>query len=170
MHRQLSDQNAFTLIEVIVSLVLLGILATIVGIGLVQVTKGYVFSKENSASAQKVQIAMTRIVKELGAATVITAATEHSVSYARAGMSTATIMLTGNLVQISGTYLPATNLPATTLLDKVTDLTLTYFDAAGAAPATTAEIRRIDITLTVTGASGVSSTVNNRVNILESYW
>ena len=55
----------FVLIEVIVSLLLLGIIATFSSFFLVSGIEGYLFSKEAAESAFKAQIAMDRISLEL---------------------------------------------------------------------------------------------------------
>ena len=177
--KRLSNEKAVTLIEVIVSLVLAGIMAAVVGLGLVKITQSYVFAKQNSETVQKAQIAMTRIVKELGAAepqtgaAAITAAGPTSVSYTRRdpiGSSTFisnTISISGGLVQMSG------NASGTLINNVVTNSSsFAYFDAAGttlSAPVTVAKIRRIDVTLNVTGAGNQTSTFKNSVWINESY-
>ncbi len=110
----LPEEKAFTLIEVIVCLLLAGIMAALVGFGFVHVTEGYFFAKQNSETVQKAQIAMTRIVKELGAAesqnstaAAITAASAMTVTYTRLatrGSSTFisnTISIADGLVQMS---------------------------------------------------------------------
>lgn len=161
MNRHPSNEKGFTLIEMIVSLILIGIISAVAGIGLVQISEGYVFAKRNAETIQKVQIAMTRIVKELGAATAVTTPTATSVSCTRPpGPVTNAIALSGSGIQINGT----------TLIDNVTAFNLAYFDAAGATTATAANIRRIDITFTVTDADNHATTLTNSVNILESYW
>lgn len=63
--RSLKVQRGFTLIEVIVTLVLVGILAAIGGMGIVQAVKGYMVVKQNSVATQKAQLAMSRITREL---------------------------------------------------------------------------------------------------------
>jgi prepilin-type N-terminal cleavage/methylation domain-containing protein len=57
--------NGFTLIEIIASLTIVGIIASAVGTGLVTFIDAYSIGKENSSIAQKVQIAMNHIVSEL---------------------------------------------------------------------------------------------------------
>jgi prepilin-type N-terminal cleavage/methylation domain-containing protein len=59
------DTRGFTLIEVIASLVLLGIIAVMAGLGIVQITKQYVFAQKAGETAQVAQVAMARMVKEL---------------------------------------------------------------------------------------------------------
>jgi len=159
-----SHPKGFTLVEMIVSLLLIGILVAIVGMGLTQIAGGYVFSRGNVDTVQKAQIALTRIAKELNAATSLApspaAAVTSSVTCTRTGPVTIAIALAGDTVQINGAI----------LIDKVTAFTLSYFDAAGAATATAANIRRIDIALTVAGADNSSSSFRDTVSISESYW
>jgi prepilin-type N-terminal cleavage/methylation domain-containing protein len=170
---RLSNEKAFTLIEVIVSLVLAGIMAAIVGLGLVKITQGYVFAKQNSETVQKAQIAMTRIVKELGAATSISAATlptPTSVTYTRPVSVTNTISISGGLVQMSGT------ISGTIINNVVTTGSFSkfeYFNATGSSvtpsATTVPTIRRIDVTLRITGANNQTSDFTNSVWINESY-
>ncbi|MCG6535326.1 MAG: prepilin-type N-terminal cleavage/methylation domain-containing protein [Syntrophales bacterium LBB04] len=162
----LRQQDGFTLIEIIVSILLIGILSAIAGMGLVQVGKGYVLSKQNSETVQKLQIAMARMVKELGAATTIASATATSVTYTRPGPVTNTIAYAGNTIQIAGN----------TLIDNVTAFSMAYYDAPDSNAALSlpvaapAKIRQVVITLTVSGANNQASTLVNRINVLETYW
>jgi prepilin-type N-terminal cleavage/methylation domain-containing protein len=180
--RRLCNEKAFTLIEVIVSLVLVGIMAAVAGLGLVKITQGYVFAKQNSENLQKAQVAMTRIVKELGAAesqsgaAAITAAGPTSVSYTRRepiGSST----FISNTISISGgyVYLNLNQAGNAILLNNVVpgSSSFAYFDSAGnalSAPvAVPAKIRRIDVSLTVTDANNQTSNFTNSVWVNESY-
>lgn len=187
MYRRMLNEKAFTLLEVIISLVLIGILAAIAGMGLVKITEGYVFSKKNAETVQKAQIAMARIVKELGAAekasaaaTAITTAGTNSVTYTRRESSGSTTFITNTItfsnpnitVQVGSGGTP------TILIDNVTDnvtgFPLAYFDAAGGTlsvpVAVPSNIRRIDIALTVIGANNQSlPSFTNNVYIQESY-
>jgi prepilin-type N-terminal cleavage/methylation domain-containing protein len=162
-----ANNPGFTLIEVIVSMTLISIFGAIAGMGLAEIAKGYVFAKQNAETVQKAQIAMTRIVKELAAATSINSTTSTSVSYTRPTSATDltpvtnSIALSGSTVQITGTV-PA--FPASVLIDNVTAFTLTPDNA------TLASIRRIDITLSVTGADNAASSFTNSVSVQESYW
>ena len=65
IHRLLSQIRGFTLIELIASLVLLGLLTSIFGMGLVAAMKSHEFSRANVQMAQKGQLAMARITWEL---------------------------------------------------------------------------------------------------------
>jgi prepilin-type N-terminal cleavage/methylation domain-containing protein len=57
--------TGFTLLEIIVSLVLLALLTAIFGMGLVAAVRSHEFSRANVVLAQKSQLAMTRIQREL---------------------------------------------------------------------------------------------------------
>lgn len=166
INRHIPNEKAFTLIEVIVSLVLVGIMAVIAGMGLIKIAEGYVFAKQNAETVQKAQIAMARIVKELSATATINSTTPSpiSVTYTRPGA-------VGNIITFSVPYITIGNSGAQArLIDNVTNFTLAYFDAAGgSSPASAADIRRIDITLTVGGANNTPILFSNTVFIKESY-
>lgn len=154
----MSNEKAFTLIEVIVSLVLIGIMAAIAGMGLMKIAEGYVFAKQNAETAQKAQIAMTRIVKELSAASAITAVDATSVTYTRPGPVNNILTLSGGLVQISGTTL--TNNVDTALSS------FRYYNGSGTETTDLPTIRRIDIKLMLLGAN---NPFNDTVFVQGSY-
>ena len=167
MRIRMLNEKAFTLIEVIVCLVLIGIMAAIAGMGLVRIAEGYVFAKQNAETVQKAQIAMARIVKELSSVTTISTATSSSIAYTRPGPVNNTLSIAGGQVQISiGTTGILMN-------NVVTDSSLfTYYDAAGApiaspTAATVSTIRRIAIALTVNGANNTSISFNHNVFMQE---
>lgn len=58
-------ESGFTLIELIVSLVIFGLMFTLAGMGIVMAAKGYVATKENAHMAQKAQAAMARLNREI---------------------------------------------------------------------------------------------------------
>lgn len=63
--RRMGKPSGFTLIEIMVTLVIVGILATVAGTALVAGINGYLSAKENDAMAQKSQLAMARLSREL---------------------------------------------------------------------------------------------------------
>jgi prepilin-type N-terminal cleavage/methylation domain-containing protein len=65
MKRRSRQAAGFTLLEIVVSLVLVGILAAIAGMGLVSGIKGYFFTRENAQLTQKAHLAMSRLTREL---------------------------------------------------------------------------------------------------------
>jgi prepilin-type N-terminal cleavage/methylation domain-containing protein len=54
----------FTLIEIMVSLVLVGLIASIAGTSVVTATRSYLFARENNAITQKAQLALNRLSRE----------------------------------------------------------------------------------------------------------
>lgn len=159
------NKKGFTLIEVVTSMVLIGILALVAGFGLVKVSQGYLFARQNSETVQKAQIAMARIVKELNAATQISpSSTADSITYTRPGAINNTIKISENRLQMSGT-----------IQGMLTDAIVAggsefqYYDAQGnpinPSGTTDVDIRRVDITLSVRGAGGHISEFKNSVSI-----
>jgi len=69
--RHLGNSGGFTFIEVLLSLVLMAILASIFGMGLVAAMEGYDFSRANTNVSQKGQLAMARVMRELSELTDI---------------------------------------------------------------------------------------------------
>ena len=69
----MKNENGFTLIEIIISLVIVGLMVSIVGILMVTGVQEYVFSKENVAVSQKTSIALKRLERELRGLTAIDA-------------------------------------------------------------------------------------------------
>ena len=63
--RKIRSESGFTLIEAIVSLILVGIMAAVAGMGVIYIVQGFVFTRANAATLQKGQIAMSRITLEL---------------------------------------------------------------------------------------------------------
>jgi len=163
------NNRGFTLIEMIVSFVLISIMAAVAGFGFIKIAEGYVFAKQNAETMQKVQMAMSRMSKELGALTAISSADPqvgNTISYTRLpGPVTNTITLSGNTITIA---INGGN--AATLIDQVTAFNLAYSNAAGTATTNAADIRQINIALTVTGANNQQLAFTNQVQILESYW
>ena len=74
-------QCGFTLIEMIASLAIVAILAAIAGIGLVQITEGFVLSRTGAEMAQKVQLAMARMEKEFDHITDVSAGSSLSIRF-----------------------------------------------------------------------------------------
>ncbi|WP_028571474.1 PilW family protein [Desulfonatronum lacustre] len=60
-----SQPSGFTLIEIIVTILLLGIVATFGGFLLVNAVRSYTFAQDNAHLSQKAQVAMTRVMREL---------------------------------------------------------------------------------------------------------
>ncbi|MDF1593779.1 MAG: prepilin-type N-terminal cleavage/methylation domain-containing protein [Desulfobacterales bacterium] len=68
-----NPESGFTLIEIIASMVIFALMFTLAGMGIVMAAKGYVITKENAHMAQKAQLAMARINREMMEITTIAA-------------------------------------------------------------------------------------------------
>lgn len=127
--RKLNNECGFTLIELIASLVIVGIIAAMAGFGIVNGVQAYLFARENAPTAQKAQIAMTHLSRELSELSNITAVTGSSIVYSTSKGDFA-IGYAGNSIRIiSGTTLPT----ATTgdpLIDNISSFTLTLYKGA----------------------------------------
>jgi len=61
----MNNESGFTLIEIIVSLVILGLVVSTIGVLMIAGVRAYVITRENVSASQKAQLAMTRISREL---------------------------------------------------------------------------------------------------------
>lgn len=61
----MKNKAGFTLIEIMVSLVLVGLIASIAGTSVITATRSYIFARENSAITQKAQLALNRLNREM---------------------------------------------------------------------------------------------------------
>ena len=73
----------FTLIEVIAVLVIMGILAVGLSMGLIQGVQQYLFASEATQLSQKTQLAMARIKKELTDVTTVSSISGTHIEYSR---------------------------------------------------------------------------------------
>lgn len=73
--------SGFTLLEIIVSIALLGLLTAIFGMGLVAAVQSHEFSRTNADLIQKAQLAMTRIQRELMESTRVDGITDDQTTY-----------------------------------------------------------------------------------------
>jgi prepilin-type N-terminal cleavage/methylation domain-containing protein len=177
MRKRALNQNGFTLIEIIVSLLLVGIVAAVVGLASVNMVDSFLFAKTNAATLQKGQIAIARIQKELNnIKTVYVSATNGSqikfTSYKDAGAVDHTICLGGSTTcGTSGTNLL---LDGIVLTDKVSSFSLAYYSnytgsgpqpiwlTTGTSPKTNLT-QIIEINFVITGWQNTTSALNARV-------
>ncbi len=169
MIRSIGGNKGFTLIEMIVVLILVGIIAAAAGLGMVQAVQGMVFTKMNAVTVQKGQLAMTKLVKEFNNISAVdpdpanTNASKITFTSYKAGVSGShTAGFAGSAV----TFGPNLALNANDIMtDQVSSFTLNYYDSYDSVGATTWQSSRriIEITLRLTGAGNVVSEFKERV-------
>ena len=96
----LQPDKGFTLIEIIVTLVLLGILATVAGFGIVEVARGYATARENERMAQSARIALLRISRELIELESVNGAGASEIAVSNADGNQVAIGLSGTTILI----------------------------------------------------------------------
>jgi len=173
----MNSESGFTLLEIVVSMVILGIMVIIAGLGIVTATKGYLFTRENAHMAQKAQLAMARLNRELTELMDVTSTTSNSIVYERPG-GQYSIAKVGDVIKIrEGSASPPDGDNGDILIDNVDSFTLTcYKIVSGTTPVawTPADdidlLYAIEISMTLTRSeSGIgdvsfSTTVNPRNN------
>ncbi len=76
---KMSNEKGFTVVEAIISLILVGILIAVAGMALVRGMQGYVFARENTVISQKARLVMARMSRELMELSAIdTSNSDHS--------------------------------------------------------------------------------------------
>jgi prepilin-type N-terminal cleavage/methylation domain-containing protein len=135
MHR-IENSKGFTLLEIIMVLILTGILAAVIGLAVVNMSKGYLSARNSASTMQKGEIAVARMIKELSNIKVVDSA---------------------NTNQTKITFTSYLN--SDTLTDSVSGFALTYYDSYNGTAQTTWTATKsiISITLTMTGAQGIPS-------------
>jgi prepilin-type N-terminal cleavage/methylation domain-containing protein len=158
VHRPTAGINGFTLLEIILSLILLGIIGAVAGMGFVSITQGFIIAKRNAETVQKGQMAITRLIEELGSISTqaVSATTQTSITYVFNG-ETHTISWDG--VNDSTLLLNGQNI----LMDHVSSLQLTYHNSYDSAAAQfSPNTRIIEMRLSLNCSSGVVKTFVNR--------
>jgi prepilin-type N-terminal cleavage/methylation domain-containing protein len=145
----------FTLIEIIATLVLVGFLGALAGMGLLQGVEGYMLARDNAHLAQKAQVAGLRLARELMELSDVSSAAATSIRYTNPTGQHG-IALVGASLKMNDGALPG---PATghILIENVTAFTLTYFKGGSAWQSGTDDIRdltAIQISLSVAHPDG----------------
>ncbi|MCA1986525.1 MAG: prepilin-type N-terminal cleavage/methylation domain-containing protein, partial [Desulfovibrio sp.] len=76
-----STQHGFTLVEMIASLVILGVVAMVGTLGMAEVMRSYVMTSDHSSMSQKTQVALARLYLELQHLAEVTASGDTSITY-----------------------------------------------------------------------------------------
>lgn len=154
----LKQEAGFTLIEIIITLVLVGILSVFAGLFMTTFLNGYFMVKNNSDTAMKAQMALDRMSIELRDVSGVSALTDNSlITYTNPSGAGRTIKFVGSNIYLST---PADNI----LIDNVQTFTLsaTYGNVYNVAAN---DVAFIDIGFTVSGYNPFSKRIFPRTRI-----
>lgn len=154
----LKREAGFTLIEVVVTLVLVGILSVFVGLFMTSFLSGYFMVKNNSETAMKAQMAIDRISMELRDVSNVTVLTDNTlITYTNPLGAGRTIKFVGSDIYLST---PSDNI----LIDHVQafQLSATYRNVYNIVAN---DIAFIDIGFTVDGYNSFNTRIFPRIRI-----
>lgn len=151
-------EHGFTLLEMIVVLILVGIMAVIAGMGIASGVNGYFFTRNNTATAQKGQLAMARLAREMNGITSASSPSGSSWTFTsvRQGVSgDHTISWSGNVLRLDNDI----------LCDQVVAFDLTFLDTFNGSGYTSwsGSRRIIEARLQLRGADNIPTTFTTRV-------
>ena len=156
------NQYGFTLIEVIASLVIIGILAMMTSVGISKIFEGYLFTKDNAKTTMRAQVVLTRLMKEFSSIDAVDSSSKTSLtySYTKNGVS-----IPNRTLSWSGTAGDPLMLGVNTLTEDVNDFELSYYPAYDDPGDDTWDGTQtmIGITLKMNGAMGVISSFSIRI-------
>ncbi len=159
MMQKLSRQKGFTLLEIIISIVVMTIIAVVAGNGLIAIVKGYTFSRKNALAVQQGQIALTRIKKEFSNIKTVTSTTATSITFTRSSDGSA------HTISWAGGSSPLL-VDGDTLIGPVTLFSLAYYDSYNSSASSySASTSIIEITLQLVGAENSPMNFTDRVNL-----
>jgi len=129
--------SGFTLLEVIVTLLIVAMLGAVAGVGIVTNAKVYVFARDNTELAQKARLALQRLTKELRERYMKDdagfSATSTSIAFNYqdgAATQARSIALVGDEIKLTNSLAPPVADDAT-LVDSVSGFTLGYLKSDG---------------------------------------
>ena len=151
--------RGFTLLEIIVSIVVIVIIGVVAGVGLVEISKGYVFSKKNALITQQGQIAMARLKKEFSNINTVISGTATSITFKRSSDgSTHTISWAGGSSPLL--------LDNDTLVTPVTSFSLNFYDFYNSTNSPySSTTSMIEMTFQLKGAENAVKNFTDRVNL-----
>ena len=75
------SNQGFTLIEIIASLIIIGVLSSLFSVGAGKLFQGFINSRDNSDTSMKAQLALTRISKELRSTDSVNSGSQTAITY-----------------------------------------------------------------------------------------
>lgn len=155
MKMKIMNEKGFTLIEIIATLVLVGVIVALAGAGVARIVEGLVFTKTTAATVQKGQVAATRLVNEFkNISSVAFGTSTTSISYYKKGVTgEQTVKKDGDNLVLSGD----------TLMDNVTGFQLRYFDSYSSTGQTSWSSSRRVIGFTIKPGGGTNTEFTTRV-------
>ncbi len=154
------NESGFTLIEMIAAIVIGGIILAVAGMWIVNVTNGFILTRQNSTTALKVQAATLRLEKEFHIITAVSSGSATQLDYTNdRGGSPAS-----HTLAFSGTT-KTVQLDGNTLLDNVSGFALTYSSAYNGifSSTWTPGDKVINLSFTLSGFGGPQNTFSMRV-------
>jgi prepilin-type N-terminal cleavage/methylation domain-containing protein len=160
-----NNSRGFTLLEIILAIVAMTVIAVMAGAGLVEITKGYIFSKKNAFVAQKGQIALARLKKELSNIKSVNSATATSIQFVRGSDPSATGTSNVHTISWAGGSNPLL-LDGDTLVTPVDSFNLNFYNfytSPNSACSSTTSL--IEMTIKLKGAENAVINFTDRVNL-----
>lgn len=119
-------ETGFTLIEMIASLLILGVLATYLSLGVAQVIKGFFSARDNAETALVAQTVLTRLSKEFSSIDQVSAGSKTSITYSMVKNGSS---IAGQTLSWAGTANAPLYLNGSILTEQVKDFELTYHNS-----------------------------------------
>lgn len=125
------NTNGFTLIELIVSMVIIGLIGFGASLFFVYAAKGYMLTRANTELFQKTNLAMERLIRETKQMDTVYSVSATSISFQRDGEDFGISLVGTDLKLIRSSQLPDASTPGSTLIDNVSAFNLSFEDADG---------------------------------------
>lgn len=127
------NQAGFTLIELIATMVIMGMIGLGASIFLVYGVQGFILAQTNNEVYQKANIAMERLSREMKHLDAIVQFSSSSILFKRGGQDFG-IALVGSTIQVlQGNSLPGINRPGSPLIDDITGFVMIFENVDGSA-------------------------------------